>query len=82
MEKKKHKEHIFLSCAVWALEDEDGKLAGIKYDYNLPEIEDEAQLEIYKLFLESLCKEIAKLPGAADILIILSGEDLGVAGDD
>ena len=62
------KEHLFIKAEMWVVEGEDGKIDSTRYRYELPEIAGEFMIELYRLFLESLCKEIAKVPGAKDLL--------------
>jgi hypothetical protein len=67
------KEHLFIDVKMWLEEDGDGQPKSIRYDYKLPNPENEMIVELYKMFLETLCSEIAQLDAATEILSILGG---------
>lgn len=59
---------LILKIEMWDMGVDDG----IKAKYTLPHIQDESWVQFYKIFFESLCAEIAKVPGA-DLLYGLVG---------
>jgi len=65
------KEHLFVRLEMWVEENEEGQPCGVRYSYDLPDIENEMIMDLYKIFLESLCSEIAQVKGAENILDLL-----------
>jgi len=54
---------------------EDGEPKEVKYSYEFPDIENETIVGLYRVFLETICMEIAKLEGALDVLDILGYDE-------
>jgi len=66
-------EVLFVRCEMWVEKGDDGKPQSVRYSYRLPDIENELIADLYEMFLESLCAEIAQLAGAEKLLSILGG---------
>jgi hypothetical protein len=59
---------ILLEIKMWL---EDTKTVGTKYV--LPHVTDETMVDFYRLFFHKLCEEIAKVPGAENLIGLLTG---------
>ena len=69
------KDKLEIGFVLWVEDfDEEGEPKEVKYSYEFPVIENETTIELYKLFLETICLEVAKLDGATNILGILAGK--------
>lgn len=67
------KEHLFIKCEMWVEEGEDGQPKGVRYAYKLPDVDNDMIIDLYKMFFETLCSEIAQIDGAERILEEIPG---------
>jgi hypothetical protein len=67
-----NKEHLFIRLEMWVEEGEDGDPCGVRYAYTLPSIDSELIIDLYSMFIESFCNELAKLSGAEKVLEFLA----------
>ncbi|MHA2344736.1 MAG: hypothetical protein ACXADW_23010 [Candidatus Hodarchaeales archaeon] len=61
-------EELFVKIRMWAEINDDGSIANVRYKYKLPKIDSDLVLELYGIFLETLCGEIATLEGSEKLL--------------
>jgi hypothetical protein len=66
-------EHLFINLKMWIVVDEDGDWK-VRYKYMLPEITHEVHADMYRIFFETLCDEVAKKENSATIYKMLVGE--------
>ncbi len=62
------KEELFIKLKMWAEIDDDGSIANVRYKYKLPNIDSDLVIELYGIFLETLCGRIATLEGSDKLI--------------
>jgi hypothetical protein len=62
------KEQLFVKLKMWAEIDDDGSIANVRYKYKLPKIDSDLVIELYGIFLETLCGRIATLEGSEKLM--------------
>ena len=60
-------EELFVKLRMWAEIDDDGSIANVRYKYKLPKIDSDLVIELYGIFLNTLCGQLASLEGSENL---------------